>query len=180
MSKSESKKIQWLTALYIFFIFSFTTIARNISSFLRDHYALSNTVTLSFIAAFLFIGIYLYFHFNRPDFVALFSLLTLLVILGYLLIKIPTPEEKFHFIEFGFLATMLRSSCSKNLHIKTQYLLAIAVTAVIGSCDEVLQFFLPRRFFDVRDIALNAIAGILAISCYEIIHNHLNIFRKKT
>ena len=167
------------TLAYTIILFLFTTVAREISISLRQHNLLGITITLSFIAAFILIGYYLIFSVHLSDKMAFAGLSIILIILGTMLMGLSVPEEKIHFLEFGFLALLIRKCLSWDLSVKSQYMWAIAITAVIGILDEVLQFFLPLRVFDMRDIALNALAAIMAVTAYEIAHNKLNIFPRR-
>lgn len=186
VSKPRSKKENSSRRFYIFaaflytvLIFLFTAVARDLSNFLRSH----GMLNLS-IAALFFIAWNEGLHYFKkkafpPDAVAYASLLFLSLILLYGIVQLPVAEEKIHFLEFGALALLYRKMFSWNASVKSQYLLALILTAGIGLLDEILQAFLPRRFFDPRDIALNALAGFLAILAYEITHNHFKIFRFK-
>ncbi len=46
---------------------------------------------------------------------------------------------------------------------RMQAMAAMLTTALCGWGDEGIQSLLPDRFYDVRDIAINAVAGILAV-----------------
>jgi VanZ family protein len=37
------------------------------------------------------------------------------------------------------------------------------VTVVTGWCDELIQGLLPNRHYDLHDVALNAVSGLLAL-----------------
>jgi len=44
------------------------------------------------------------------------------------------------------------------------------LTAAVGWIDEGVQHLLPNRVYDLRDVALNAAAGLLAISIVALAH----------
>ena len=50
---------------------------------------------------------------------------------------------------------------SHNIHNISIYFLCAFIVFVFGAVDEVIQWILPNRVFDIRDIIINGIAGIL-------------------
>ena len=72
-----------------------------------------------------------------------------------------SPEEAVHFLEYGFLGLLLFRALSHRHRDAGVYLAAVLVGALIGSTDEFIQWIVPRRFFDFRDIGLNTYALIL-------------------
>lgn len=72
------------------------------------------------------------------------------------------PEEAVHLLEYGILGVLITRALRHHDDDSAQYLVAIAIGAMIGTIDEVLQFVTPLRFFDFRDVWLNAAAVALA------------------
>jgi VanZ family protein len=48
-------------------------------------------------------------------------------------------------------------------HVPWPAALAVATTAVVGWIDEGIQALLPSRVYDLRDVGVNALAGLMAI-----------------
>jgi VanZ family protein len=71
------------------------------------------------------------------------------------------PEEAFHFVQYGVLSILLFRALSHRLTDPSIYLAAAAIGAIGGILDEMIQWITPRRYFDYRDIAINALAGTL-------------------
>ncbi|MCK5707312.1 MAG: VanZ family protein [Candidatus Aureabacteria bacterium] len=181
LDNSQKKKYFAAVILYTLFIFIFTIFARDISNAFRKAGFLTITIYSGFAISTVFIILYIK---KNPHFFNVRSaagLLFLTFLLASLLKTTETIEEKFHFLEFGILALIVRKSASWNFPVKLQYTTAIIVTSLIGVLDELFQLILPSRFFDLRDIALNMISGIIAILGFEIIHNRLKIriFKKR-
>jgi len=176
---SSKNKFCLATLLYILFIFAFTTVGRSVSELLIEKNLQDRVILFCFIFAFILFVLYFISHFNAPDRVAVLSLGLTTGIFFTLLMKLPLAIERIHFLEFGILALLLRKSFSWRFSFKTQYCVAIFLTALIGLLDEFLQFYLPKRVFDLRDISLNAFSGLLTIVGYEIIRNRLSLFRMK-
>ncbi len=72
-----------------------------------------------------------------------------------------SPEEAIHFLEYGFLGLLIFRALSHRLRDSGIYIAAVLVGTLIGAADEFVQWVVPRRFFDFRDIWLNAYALIL-------------------
>lgn len=74
---------------------------------------------------------------------------------------IDLPEEQVHFIEYGILSGLIYIALSHNVHNISIYFLCTFIVFAFGAIDEVIQWILPNRVFDIRDIIMNGIAGIL-------------------
>ena len=70
------------------------------------------------------------------------------------------PLERVHFIKFSLLAIFIFASGLLNSPNRN-FLAAVGCGALIGVSDEVLQLFVPNRFFDWRDILMNCLAALL-------------------
>jgi VanZ family protein len=69
------------------------------------------------------------------------------------------PEEAIHFLEYGLLSYFLFKALSHRIKDWTVYITAILFVLFVGTIDELLQWMIPRRFWDFRDIGLNTLAG---------------------
>ena len=69
------------------------------------------------------------------------------------------PEEALHFVQYGLLSALAYRAFAEGGANRATYLKAFLLTAILGSVDEVIQWLVPKRFFDFRDIAINVIAG---------------------
>ena len=71
--------------------------------------------------------------------------------------------EKIHFLEYGFLGFLLCKTLSYHIKDKTAYLVAVVIVYLIGMTDETLQWALPNRVGEYRDIWINVVSGALAV-----------------
>ena len=82
---------------------------------------------------------------------------------AYGLAAVQHPEEKIHFVEYGFLAYLVH----KAIHIDVQrlpaYGYAFLLTSAFGWIDEGIQFLLPNRYYQIEDVILNALSGALGL-----------------
>ena len=73
-----------------------------------------------------------------------------------------TPAEKTHFLYYGFLGFLVHQAMRQHLEGSSLYAGVVALVAVIGLGDELIQYALPGRFFEWKDVGLNALSGALA------------------
>ncbi len=77
------------------------------------------------------------------------------------------PEEAVHLLEYGLLAYLVFKALSHRVRDWTVYISAVGLTAFIGTGDEFIQWLVPTRVWDYRDVQINAAAGaffLIAIS----------------
>lgn len=74
-----------------------------------------------------------------------------------------SPEEALHFVEYGVLALLLFRAFSHRLRDPLIYLAVALAGATLGTFDEIIQWLTPRRFFDFRDVGLNAVSAVLMV-----------------
>ncbi|WP_456434047.1 VanZ family protein [Thermosulfuriphilus sp.] len=67
-------------------------------------------------------------------------------------------EERVHLLQYSLLAFCLHQALSFRLK-KGVFWVALAISALCGLGDEIIQGFHPLRHFDIRDVAINALAS---------------------
>lgn len=72
------------------------------------------------------------------------------------------PEEAIHLVEYGVLALFVTLALRGRFQTWLVVPAATLLCSAAGCIDEVVQWFTPGRFFDFRDIGLNAGAAALA------------------
>ncbi len=84
---------------------------------------------------------------------------------GYLLYEFTRfPAERLHLIEYGLMGYVLLRALRLDLGPMGAYSVSFALAVLIGIGDECIQWVLPQRFFEVKDIQLNAVSAILGLS----------------
>lgn len=71
------------------------------------------------------------------------------------------PEESVHFIEYGLLGVALYIALSFSVRDWTIYPIACFIGCLVGFFDEFLQWLMPLRYIDIRDVGINALASVL-------------------
>jgi hypothetical protein len=86
---------------------------------------------------------------------------------AYALVIYPmdSPEEKIHFIQYGVVALLAYASIPD---VRRRYLAAAVFVAIAGWVDEGIQALLPSRYYDLRDVAFNAAAGLMALTALAV------------
>jgi VanZ like family len=87
-----------------------------------------------------------------------------LVPLGALLIaalQVNIPEERFHFLEYGLLGILVVKTCRSPTLILAGA--AALFVAAVGAGDELIQWALPNRVGDWRDVGMNVFAGVMGV-----------------
>lgn len=70
-------------------------------------------------------------------------------------------EEALHLVEYGVLSLLIFRAYSRRYPDRGAYVASFLLGAFLGMIDEVIQWAVPRRFFDFRDIWINVGAVLL-------------------
>lgn len=73
------------------------------------------------------------------------------------------PEEAVHLVEYGVLGLLLAHALKFRVRSWVVYPAAALLGTLVGCLDEFVQWLTPRRYFDFRDIWINAGACSLAV-----------------
>lgn len=165
LSGSGERKLWIAAGLWLAAIYVSAYQARTVAEALRSRGLLSVAVAFAFVVVAVLV---LFWAVRRRPSAATFGILALAaVFLGLCLTRIPSPEEKIHFIEYGVLAGLIRAAMApRSVWLRVA---AILFTALAGLGDEVIQRYIPNRVFDWRDVAVNATAGALVVVTVELL-----------
>ena len=72
-----------------------------------------------------------------------------------------TPIEGLHFVQYGVLGALAFRALSNRMQDARIYFGAAIIAGIVGTIDEAIQWLLPNRFWDVRDIVLNFSGAVL-------------------
>lgn len=83
---------------------------------------------------------------------------------------IRAPAEATHFLEYGLLGFFLFRALSYHVKDKSIYFTATLFALLIGTFDEILQWIIPQRMWDFRDVGLNCISGgLFQLAMWQVI-----------
>lgn len=81
--------------------------------------------------------------------------------------RIETPEERTHLLEYGILAVLIHRALierqARGRMARSPVLVATVLAAGLGILDEGVQWILPNRVFDWRDVGFNLFAVLVAM-----------------
>jgi hypothetical protein len=91
------------------------------------------------------------------------------VVYGMVIVRVAvTPEERTHLFEYGLLAVLVLEALSERLRngrrVPLPAVVAVVATSLLGWVDEGIQAVLPGRVYDLRDVGVNALAGLMAVA----------------
>jgi VanZ family protein len=166
MKSSESRKIvlSWvwviLCALAIFFTVPLARKIQNLVTNLVGRSFFGYFVLLATAAMILILGYILYFRLNIRFLSNYIWLVLISAIYVYFTLKLwANPEEAIHFIEYGLLGFFLFRAFRHHIDDKSIYFAAFLMGTLVGTFDEILQWIVPGRYFDLRDVGLNALSS---------------------
>jgi len=155
-----SKYRLWaLIIIYVLFIYvslpffpAFISTLRNfISKELLNF--LSLVLSISF---FLLLSVWIYNkNYKAKQFILIISPLLLLT---YLSLSLDVWVERIHFVEYAVLGLLI----SRAVNVRTLHgiIYTGCLVTLIGAVDEIIQWFLPNRVGDMRDVIMNSVGGL--------------------
>jgi hypothetical protein len=88
---------------------------------------------------------------------------------GGVVTPMDSPEEKLHFLEYGVVALLAFAAAPTGWSHGKRLVGAALFTLAAGWLDEGLQALLPTRYYDLRDVGFNALAGVMALAALEVV-----------
>lgn len=97
------------------------------------------------------------------------SLFLIVLVCALFFIQYFAPEERVHLFQYGFLGFL----CMKALGGMGWRTIckAITIVAIVGIGDELIQYFLPTRVGDCRDVGLNVVCGLPGVLLQNLMVN---------
>jgi hypothetical protein len=184
----KRKKVffSWLwVACCILSIFLIVPIARSVRNFVEGLWGADvfGYFVIGVVCAAFLTGIYLlWFRLEIRTFSNYFWLAAIgFVYIFFTLNLWKRPEEAIHFLEYGLLGVFLFHALRHHIHDRSIYLTAFLIGGLVGIFDEVLQWVIPQRIWDYRDIGLNALScGLCQIAIWKGIRPKLPSSRIQT
>jgi len=172
--RSPSERFFWSAALALVGL-TWSTLywARLVAEQLRDRGWITATMWTIFAAAGL--GVLVLVTRQRPRWREVAVLAVFAAAYGVAVTTfLEQPEEALHFVQYGLVGGLFFAALAERCrHLPDSAwlnrpavpaVLAFVLTVAAGWTDEGIQYLLPNRYYDLRDVAFNAAAGGLAIA----------------
>lgn len=162
----------FLVFLYIATILLIVPFARAIQSFVSarwGHSFFGYLVLIVIGAVFLILLFFFLFRLKIRSPANYLWLLLVTVIYFYFTLKLwNVPVEAVHFLEYGLLGFFLFRALNFHIKDKNIYIIAFLCGSLVGIFDEILQWMIPLRYWDIRDVGLNAFScGLFQIGLWR-------------
>lgn len=166
MDRKAKIFLSWLyVSLCALSIFLIVPLARTIQKFVSDNWARSvfgYAVLAAVGAAFLILSAVLFLRLKIRSPSQYFWLAAVAAAYVHFTLSLwKNPEEAVHFLEYGLLGYFLFRAFRFHIKDRSIFLAAFSAGAFIGICDEILQWAVPGRYWDIRDVGLNALSCAL-------------------
>ena len=157
---------EWLwTLLYALLIFFTIPVTRKIQGFI------SASVGREFFTYYVIsvvgcgLAVFLYFFIFKLKIKNISQYVWIVVCAGlyiYFTVRLRRfPEEATHLIEYGLLSYFVFKALSHRVHDWTVYITTILIVSFVGTIDEFLQWMMPGRYWDFKDVGTNIIGGLI-------------------
>lgn len=165
MKKQRIKKIKDWGILFFYTLFLYISLP--VMPGLWGKFVRYSGNFASYSAAFILglIGLFIIFYLisKRKDIRNFMWLLILASAYAWGLSRLKLPIERIHFIEYGLLGLLVFRALSHNIRGKSLYLWSGITVFCLGFLDEGIQYVLPNRVYETKDVIVNGIAGILGL-----------------
>lgn len=168
MKNSKQVTLDWvLLALATVTILTTLTLARKM---VRFFYRTDNVWVLKYSTVALLCAVgccvlyYLIFKSKVRDPKTYLYLVLIAAVYGLILFKLSRfPAERLHLLEYGIVGLLAHRAVKHYSKEPGCTILATLITLNIGLLDELVQGILPNRYYDTKDVMVNAAAGILGV-----------------
>ncbi|MBU04507.1 MAG: VanZ family protein [SAR324 cluster bacterium] len=175
-----SKKRLWvLISIYILFIYVslpfFPAFIKVLRSFISKELLniLSLVVSVLF---FLLLSLWIYKKKYKANHFLL--IISPLLLLTYLSLSLDVWVERIHFIEYAVLGLLI--SRAVNLRTLHGIIATCCLIILIGVVDEIIQWFLPNRVGDMRDVIMNSVGGLSGLWLGQFLYREQHFLKRNS
>jgi choline-sulfatase len=152
--------------LYIAFVYSTISVMPEVwkvlEAYTRGSIRYLGILAVGLTAAVIAIGVWR--RIQRRRWSPYVALALIMPIYAYLLNRYAVfPSERLHLVEYGFMGVVLFRALRIDFSDRFAYIASFVATVLIGLGDECIQWVLPQRFFELKDVQLNALSGGLGL-----------------
>ena len=77
------------------------------------------------------------------------------------------PEERIHLVEYGLAGWLCARASAGSGWWPVRWPIVLIIVFMLGLGDEIIQYFLPGRVYDDRDVLLNFLSGVCGMVIYS-------------
>lgn len=165
MLDNKPQEPEWRSWTYVaigvLIIFCTIPVARAARELVAEHLGINTFLYISVTIAVL-LGLWGYSNLKKrrlPVSARLCLVIIVASMLAYMYHLRDIPEEAIHVAEYGAIGILIFRALSHRVRDYSIYLLATLMVGIIGIVDEYIQWVVPSRYFDFRDIRTNFLAG---------------------
>ena len=160
MGKAISKPWLIFIVFYVLLIYISLPFARTILNHLYASLG-KDVLSLSVNILLLIFILYTSYKLFKKGIKAIILTVTVLLIAFLFASDMERPEERIHFIQYGLLGFLMFKMFKSFSFI----ILGVSVLMLflVGGVDEIIQYFLPNRVGDIRDVIFNFLGGLLGL-----------------
>ncbi len=166
----SEKKTAWaIVLLYITLIFMTLGDVVPIVNFAEKKLGNNFNLIMSLSPYIFFLGFFVYVTAIKKERRLSQYIYYILILIAFFLVMrfLRYPVERIHLIEYSIFGALFFWTMSiYGLSLLASYAITVFVILLVGSADEIVQSFIPTRFFDFRDILINFQSGILGAAVY--------------
>ncbi len=150
--------------VYVVILYATLPFMRQLLNFLKAIFGVE-TLSLCINSLSVFAAISIIFLIIKKGKKSYFNAAIILIILimcGFVAINLEIPEERVHFLEYGILGYLVLNATinSWSLPVFSSFI----IVSMIGGGDEIIQWFLPSRVGDMRDVFMNSFGGLMGVT----------------
>jgi VanZ family protein len=153
-------KLWWAIWMYIILIYSTLPIMRHVLNFVKEHLGRDHLLLIVNISLLVPTVLVLIFVVRKGLGKILWVSIPLAAT-AYYVYFMKIPEERVHFLQYGLLGILVLTTVKKETW--EGLLMALTVTVLVGCGDEFIQWLLPNRVGEIRDVMINAAASVLGV-----------------
>jgi hypothetical protein len=162
----EKPFVSWLyVMIWSLIIFITIPLARDIQKIVAENWGreLFSYVVISSVVVSLITGTFYIIRHRLSSRVGYLWLLAVAAIfIGYTIeLGKMSPEESFHFIQYGVLGLLVYRTLTHKLQDSSVYFAAAIICGMIGTLDEFIQWLTPGRHWGLQDIWINFFGACL-------------------
>jgi len=164
MIQLSHKGLVAVTVVYVLSIYATLPLARPLLTFIYGHLERETLgiIMNALLLLFIFLSIFCLYYYSRRSLLRFALLVLVFSSTFFLAMTYDIPEERFHFLQYGLLGYLIYALFFNRRRLPE--VPALCLVAFIGGSDELVQYFLPSRVGDMRDVVMNAVAGLSGVA----------------